>query len=126
MAKYPEKVFKSFNFVSLPETSLISLIKRDDLQMKEIEVCEYILKWGLEKNSTLISDPITWSDNDFKTMENTLQHALPLIRFFSLSSKEFLEKVYPHKKLINPQLYEELLKSYLDPERKPDDNIMFP
>ena len=38
MATSPEKVFKSFDFVSLPETSLISLIKRDDLQMKEIEV----------------------------------------------------------------------------------------
>ena len=36
MAKSPEKIFKSFDFTSLPEKSLISLIKRDDLQMKEI------------------------------------------------------------------------------------------
>ena len=77
MATSPEKVFKSFDFVSLPETSLISLIKRDDLQMKEIEVWEYVLKWGLKKNPTLISDPITWSDDDFKMVENTLQHCLP-------------------------------------------------
>src|SRR5207249_4764904 len=27
----PEKVFKSFDFTSLPEKSLVSLIKRDDL-----------------------------------------------------------------------------------------------
>ena len=126
MATSPEKVFKSFDFVSLPETSLISLIKRDDLQMKEIEVWEYVLKWGLEKNPTLISDPITWSDNDFKTMENTLQRSLPLIRFFSLSSNEFLENVYPFKKLLNPQLCDELLKSYLNPESEPSDNILLP
>ena len=36
MAKFPE--FKSFDFTLLPEKSLISLIKRDDLRMKEIEV----------------------------------------------------------------------------------------
>src|SRR5947199_3844273 len=86
MARSPEKIFKSFDFTSLPERSLISLIKRDDLQMKEVEVWEHVLKWGLEKNATLIADPVTWSDNDFKIMENTLQNCLPLIRFFSLSS----------------------------------------
>ena len=34
MAKSPEKIFKSFDFTSLLEKSLISLIERDDLQMK--------------------------------------------------------------------------------------------
>ncbi|GBB94884.1 hypothetical protein RclHR1_24300003 [Rhizophagus clarus] len=40
-------------------------------------------------NPTLISDPDTWTDNDFKAIKNTLQHYLPLIRYFSLSSEEF-------------------------------------
>src|SRR5581483_6869803 len=98
----------------------------DNLQMKEVEVWEHVLKWGLAKNSTLIQFPETWSDNDFKTMENTLQHCLPLIRFFSLSSKEFLEKVRPYKKLLKRQLYENLLNSYLDPDSEPTDNISPP
>ncbi|EXX58384.1 hypothetical protein RirG_198520 [Rhizophagus irregularis DAOM 197198w] len=34
MAKSPENIFKSFDFISLPEKSLVSLIKRYDLQMK--------------------------------------------------------------------------------------------
>ena len=34
MARFPEKIFKSLDFTSLPENSLISLLKRDDLQMK--------------------------------------------------------------------------------------------
>ncbi len=37
MSKYPEKIFKSLDFVSISEKSLISLIKRDDLRMKEID-----------------------------------------------------------------------------------------
>ncbi|RIA86293.1 hypothetical protein C1645_878753, partial [Glomus cerebriforme] len=109
MFKSPEKIFKSINFTSLPEKLLISLIKKDDLQMKESEIWEHILKWGLAQNPTLISDPISWTDDDFKTMENTLQHCLPLIRFYSLSSEEFVQKVRPYKKLLKPQFYEELL-----------------
>src|SRR5947207_6601799 len=107
----PEKILKSFDFTSLSEKSLISIIKRDDLQMKEIEIWEHVLKWGLAQNQTLILDPDTWSDDDFKTIENTLQHCLPLIRFFSLSSKEFSPKIRPYKKLLKRQLYEDLSRS---------------
>ncbi|UZO04988.1 uncharacterized protein OCT59_025349 [Rhizophagus irregularis] len=106
--------------------ALISLIKRDDLQMKEIEVWEYVLKWGLAKNPILILDPETWSDDDFKTMKNTLGRCLPSIRFFSLSSREFSQKVRPYQKLFDQQLYEELLNSYLDPGSVSNDNILRP
>ncbi|GES93505.1 hypothetical protein GLOIN_2v1881255 [Rhizophagus clarus] len=116
MAKFPDKILKSFNFTSLSETSLISLIKRDDLQMKEVEVWDRVLKWGLAQNPTLISDPGTWSDNDFVIMRNILQQCLPLINFFNLSSKEFSQKVRPYRKLLSDQLYEDLLNFYLDPE----------
>jgi hypothetical protein len=126
MVKSPEKIFNSLDFTSISEKSLVQFIKRDDLQMKEIEVWEHILKWGLAQNSTLNPDPTTWSDEDFKTMENTLQHCLPLIRFFSFSSKEFLQKVRPYKKLLKCQLYENLLNSHLDPDSEPTDNILPP
>jgi hypothetical protein len=126
MAKFPEKIFKSLDFISLPEKSLVSLIKKDDLQMKEIEIWDHVLKWGLENNPTLLPDPTTWSDDDFKMMENTLQHCIPLIRFFSLSSEDFFQKVRPYKKLLKCQLYEELLESYLNPNSDPNDNILLP
>ena len=38
MARSPDKIFKSLNFTSLPEKYLVSLLKRNDLQMKEIEI----------------------------------------------------------------------------------------
>ncbi|PKY40282.1 BTB-domain-containing protein [Rhizophagus irregularis] len=126
MAKSPDKIFNSLDFTSIPERSLVQLIKRDDLQMKEIDVWERVLKWGIAQNPTLLEDPNTWSDNDFKTIENTLQHCLPFIRFFCLSSKEFLQKVHPYKKLLRSQFYEELLNSQLDPDIKPNDDISLP
>ena len=49
MARSPDKIFKSLDFTSLPEKSLVSLLKRDDLRMKEIEIWEHVLKRGLRK-----------------------------------------------------------------------------
>jgi hypothetical protein len=126
MAISPEKVFKSFDLASLSEDTLIQIIKRDNLQMKEIEVWEYVLKWGLARNPTLISDPVTWTESDFKIMENTLQNCLPLIRFYSISSKEFFGKVRPYKKLLKHQLFEDLTQSYMDPDSNPNENISPP
>jgi hypothetical protein len=126
MTKFPQRIFKSFDFTSLSEKSLVLLINSDDLQMKEARIWENVLKWGLAQNPTLISDPDAWTDNDFKAMENTLQHCLPLIRFFSLSSEEFVQKVHPYKKLLKPQLYDELFKSYLDSNIEPSNDILLP
>jgi hypothetical protein len=126
ITKSPEKLFNSLDFTSLSEESLVQVIKRDDLQMREVEIWEHVLKWGIAQNPTLISDPNTWSDDDFKVIENTLQNCLPLIRFFSLSSKEFLQKVDPYKKLFKNKFYKDLLNSYMDPDIEPTENISLP
>jgi len=97
IVKSPEKIFKSLDFTSLTEKSLVSIIKRDDLQMKEIEVWEHILKWELAQNSTLLPDPNAWSDDDFKTLGN-----------------------------LRLQLFEDLLNSHLDPDSEPTDDISLP
>ncbi|GBB91901.1 hypothetical protein RclHR1_19330001 [Rhizophagus clarus] len=126
ITKSPEKIFKSLDFTSLPEKSLISLIERDDLQMDEVKIWEHVLKWGLAQNPTINVDSATWSADDFKSMETTLQNCLPLIRFFGLSSKDFLRKVRPYRKLLKHKLYEDLLEYHLDPENEIPNNISFP
>ncbi|GBC47930.2 hypothetical protein GLOIN_2v1762239 [Rhizophagus irregularis DAOM 181602=DAOM 197198] len=128
IADSPEKLFNSTDFTSIPEKLLVPIIKRDDLQMKEVEIWEHVLQWGITQNPTLNADSDTWMDDDFNAMENTLKNCIPLIRFYSLSSKEFLHKVSPYKKLLNHQLYNDLLNSYMDPdyESSYDDNISLP
>ncbi|UZO06870.1 uncharacterized protein OCT59_027175 [Rhizophagus irregularis] len=49
-SKEPDKIFNSPNFSSIPENLLVSLIQSDNLQMSEIQVWEYVLKWGLVQN----------------------------------------------------------------------------
>ena len=56
------------------------------------EEIQDVLKWGLAQNPTLIMDPATWSENDFRIMETTLQNLLPVISFLVYLLKIFYEK----------------------------------
>ncbi|GBC38718.2 hypothetical protein GLOIN_2v1473716 [Rhizophagus irregularis DAOM 181602=DAOM 197198] len=118
ISKNPEKLSKSLDYNSISEKSLISLIKRNDLKVEEIDVWDHVLKWGLAQNPSLLPDPEEWSDDDFKLMEKSLQNCLPFVRFFYLSSKEFLNKVFPYQKLLDPQLYKDLMNYHLDGDNK--------
>ncbi|RHZ84212.1 hypothetical protein Glove_84g33 [Diversispora epigaea] len=47
VVKYPNLIFDADDFTSLKESALVSLVKRDDLRMKEIRIWDYIIKWEL-------------------------------------------------------------------------------
>ena len=95
LVKYPNKVFDSEDFTSLQENALISLIKRDDLQMEEIKIWNYIIKWGIAQNPNLSSDAKDWSNENFKTLKITLQNFLPHIRYFQISGDDIYKNVKP-------------------------------
>ncbi|GBC13984.2 BTB/POZ protein [Rhizophagus irregularis DAOM 181602=DAOM 197198] len=124
ISKEPTKIFKSLNFSSIPEKLLISIIQNDYLQMNEVQIWERVIKWGLAKNPELPSDFTNYSKNDIKILKNTLQQCIPFIRFYNLSSKEFTDNVLPYRKLLPKELYEDLLKTFLnllDTNSKPND-----
>src|SRR5438045_818785 len=98
-SKEPDKLFKSPNFSSIPEKLLVSLIQNDNLQMDEIQIWEHVLKWGLAQNLGLPSKVTNYSKDDFITLKNTLQQCIPFIRFYNLTSKEFMNKVLPYKRV---------------------------
>ncbi|CAB4403736.1 unnamed protein product [Rhizophagus irregularis] len=114
ISKEPEKIFNSVDFISLSEKCLISLIQHDNVQKNVIQVWEHVLKWGIAQNSELSSDPSSYSKDDFVTLKNTLQQFIPFINFFNLTSKEYLDKVYPYKKVIPKDLRENLFKYFMD------------
>ncbi|GBC41161.2 carbohydrate-binding module family 13 protein [Rhizophagus irregularis DAOM 181602=DAOM 197198] len=92
--------------------------------MKEIQVWEHVIKWGLAQNPELSSDITKFSKNDFIILKNTIQQCTPFIKFYNLTSKEFISKVVPHKKILSKELYDDLLNTYLnllDPDSKPSD-----
>ncbi|EXX63401.1 hypothetical protein RirG_152700 [Rhizophagus irregularis DAOM 197198w] len=128
IAKHPEKIFSSSNFTSIPEKALISLIQHDNHQMGEVQVWEHVLKWGIAKNPGLSSDPSSYSNDDFNVLKNDLQHFIPLIKFTEFTSREFLNEVYPYKKIIPDEMCENLVKYFLDhdyvPRKKSEPQII--
>ncbi|PKC64940.1 hypothetical protein RhiirA1_536708 [Rhizophagus irregularis] len=119
ISKQSEKIFNSPDFTSISEKTLISLIQHDDLQMNGIQVWEHVLKWGLAQNPELPSDPANFSKDDFNVLKNTLQQCISFIKFFTLSSKEFMDKVLPYKKVLPKELYKDLLKIFLNHDYRP-------
>src|SRR6266498_1343488 len=126
ITKGPDKIFNSPNFSSIPENLLVSIIQNDNLQMSEIQIWEHVLKWGLAQNPELPSDVTNYLKDDFKTLKNTLQQCIPFIRFYNLTSKEFVDKVLPYEKIFPKDLYKDLLKTFLtlsNPDNKPSDKL---
>src|SRR5436305_7592219 len=87
--------------------------------MSEIQVWEHIIEWGLKQNSGLPSDPTNYSEDDLNSLKNTLRECIPFVKFHNLSSKEFLEKVLPYKKILPKELYKNLLKEFLKNDYRP-------
>ena len=54
-------------------------------------------------------------------MKNTLQQCIPFIRFYNLTPDEFLDKVYPYKKVLPKELREDLIKCSISSNNKLSD-----
>ncbi|RIA91546.1 hypothetical protein C1645_821959 [Glomus cerebriforme] len=120
--KDPIKIFNSQSFPEIPEKLLLTLIQNDDdLQMSVSQIWEHVLNWGLSRNPELPSDPESFSKEDFKILKSTLQKCIPHIKFYNLNSKEFLEKVLPYKKVLPKELYNDLIKYFLDSQNNQSD-----
>ncbi|CAG8576442.1 4161_t:CDS:2 [Racocetra fulgida] len=113
-ANDPEKVLNAINFDSISENAMISLLKRNHFGMDEVQIWDHVLKWGLTQNPTMSTmDPTKWIDNDFKTLQASLQQFLPLIGFHEMTGQQFFEKVSPFSKIFEPRVYEELVQYFM-------------
>ncbi|RGB42396.1 hypothetical protein C1646_751050 [Rhizophagus diaphanus] len=124
MTKEPIKIFNSLNFSSIPEKLLITIIQNNNLQLSEIQVWEHILKWGHAQHPELPTNVINYSKDDFSALKSTLQQFIPFIKFDNLTSKEFLDGVFPFREILPEELHINLLKTFLslsDPNIKPSD-----
>jgi len=74
----PEAIFKSKDFHSLKESLLLSILKRDDLAMEEVEIFEHVIEWGIAQTS-LPKELEQWQDEQFQTLQNVLQECLLFI-----------------------------------------------
>ncbi|RHZ72456.1 hypothetical protein Glove_242g112 [Diversispora epigaea] len=125
VSKYPNLIFDTDDFTSLQEPALVSLLERNDLQMKEVKIWDYVIKWGIAQNPTLPTNLEEWTKENFLTLKTTLKQCLPHVRYFYLSGIEVLDAIKPYKKILDKQLWEDINQHLLDPDR-PVRSIILP
>ncbi|EXX63287.1 hypothetical protein RirG_153690 [Rhizophagus irregularis DAOM 197198w] len=106
----PEKILKSINSSSISEKLLVSIIQSNKLQMSEIQVWKYVIKWGLAHNLKLPTDPATFSKDDFNILKITLQQLIPFINRPNDKSK-IIQNI--DSKIITPQ-HAALISNWID------------
>ncbi|RIB05260.1 hypothetical protein C2G38_2148627 [Gigaspora rosea] len=126
VTKYPEKVFDAEDFDSVQENALISLIKRDDLQMDEVKIWNYVIKWGIAQIPNLPSDLENWSQENFQVLRTTLQNFLPLIRYFQMSADDIIDNAEPYKRILEKSLWKDIKKRFMSPNRPITSTILPP
>ncbi len=93
------------------------LLKRDDLCLEEIVIWDNLIKWGLAQNPSIPKDVEKWSKGQTTIMEKTLHKCIPLVDLYNMSSKEFLDIVYPFREILPKDLFNLLLVFHLAPDR---------
>ncbi|RIA82620.1 hypothetical protein C1645_809559 [Glomus cerebriforme] len=120
-------LFESTKFLSLNPAILEIILKRDDFCiMDEIIIWENVLKWAYGQQPVIQQDINKWNKNDFTVMERRLNRFIPLVRFYCISSEDFLLKIYPFKELLPNDLVNNILTHHMVPNNKLNINIQPP
>ncbi|RIA86822.1 hypothetical protein C1645_828698 [Glomus cerebriforme] len=82
------------------------------LKLEEIDLWEYLIKWGIENTSSILNNDLTkWTKTYFINLEKTLHSCIPFIRFFQMSPHDYT-KVRTHFKDILPDGLDEQVLQY--------------
>ncbi|CAB4392632.1 unnamed protein product [Rhizophagus irregularis] len=118
----PKILFNSENFINLKAPLLELLLKRDDLNIDEIEIWEYLLKWCFTQQN-IKDDPTNWNKDDIIRVESELYRFIPLIRFYDIEPTDFFYKVYCYKDILPQDLIHDLLEYHIVPNVKPKTSL---
>src|SRR6185369_1535872 len=112
-------LLKSNDFTTIEKSVLIFILEKEDLESKEIDVWDCVIKWGIGQNEELRKDISEWKKEDFIKLKNIIKDFIPLIRFDQITSDDFAVKILPFKKVFDKEVYKELLLYYLNDTWKP-------
>ena len=119
-----DHLFKSTKFLSFNPSILEIILKRDDCFVNEIIVWENLLKWACGQNPVIQQDINKWSKNEFTVMERRLSRFIPSIRFYHISSEDFLLKIYPFKELLPNDLINNIFAYHMKPNNRQNIDIV--
>ncbi|CAB4373468.1 unnamed protein product [Rhizophagus irregularis] len=122
----PKILFNSDKFINLPAPLLEIILKRDDLNLSEIEIWENLIKWGLSQEQEFNQEISQWNQDDINIFKGILQKFIPLIRFYEISSEDYYNKVKPYEGILSKELIDEILKFHMVPGYRRTLNIYGP
>jgi hypothetical protein len=117
---------RSKDIGDLDESILIKLLKSDNLDLKEIEIWNQIIKWGKVQCSLNKDNINDWSTEDFDMLKLSLTNCLSHIRFFLISGADYHDKIRPFKKILSKELKNELREFYFAGRKPNRSNILSP
>src|SRR5436309_8077064 len=115
----PELLLNSGDMISIEKSMLITILKKDYLEIDDINIWDCVIQWGIGQNKELKKDISEWNKEDFKILKDILEDIIPLIRFNGIKSRDFSKKITPFKRIFDKELYKEILDHYLDNEWQP-------
>ncbi|RHZ66049.1 hypothetical protein Glove_309g27 [Diversispora epigaea] len=100
--------------------------KHDNLQLEEVEIWEYTIKWGISQNPALPTNLEEWTNENFITLKISLQQFLPYIRCFQIPDVDIWTKLKHNKKILNKQLCNDLKQYLIVPDQPVKSNVLPP
>ncbi|GBC07368.1 hypothetical protein RclHR1_07410004 [Rhizophagus clarus] len=122
----PDVLFKSDKFTNLKAPLLELLLKRDDLLSDEIDIWNSLIKWCFSQHPSIQQDVNKWNKEEIIAMERSIHKFIPLIRFYDISSADFITKVYPFKEIIPKDLVNNVLVFHMAPDEKLNVDVQSP
>jgi len=128
-----EYFLKSHDYRNIEKPILMSILKKDILNLEEINIWEYVIQWGIGKIEKVEGKNIPelneddykeLNEDDFNSLKNILKDIIPLIRFLNITSEDFNDKIMPYQKLFPRTLWKDISQYYLAPDKPPTSNLL--
>ncbi|RIA81223.1 BTB/POZ protein [Glomus cerebriforme] len=99
----PAIFFEAEDFITIDQNTLLSILKANNLIMKEINIWNKIVEWVIAQNPILSHNIESWTSEQFSIFRHIVQPFINLIKFSLISPDDFLEKVRPFHQIIMAQ-----------------------
>ena len=133
-----ELILKSSDIAIIEKHVFMSILKKDDLELREIDIWDCVIRWGVgqienleqlkrikeiesgqylpkfkkQKNKLGKENILEWNKDHLKELKDVLGDVISLIRFNQITSTEFHKEVEHYKEIIDKKLYEEIIQIY--------------
>ncbi|CAG8685629.1 6324_t:CDS:1, partial [Acaulospora colombiana] len=120
-----ETFFESPYFLKLKKSHIKEILLQDYISLDEIQIWNYLLKWGAAQSSLDLNNRDEWTVEEFLKLRDIFQELIPLVRWFQIPAAEFRKEMKLFKSLLSEDLFLDVIGYSLDPNTPPN-TVMLP